>query len=247
MGELLLEPVRKRVASIVFTPFAGCYDIVSAALGEEVVVHGALALVRGNGRSIFPRKASLMKISQMSVAVMGSAWRNLTFMKLTTDEGLTGVSEVRLSNRTNALLGYLEECKKRYILGSDPFRIEHTRAADVPRRLRPRRRDLCLGHQPRRDRLLGHRRQGGQLAGLRAAGRRGPRPDQGLRQRLVSGAADARRFRRAAKAAVAKGYQGAQVRSLRRRLLRDGAQGSAALRQPGRGGPRPQSGRTSSF
>jgi galactonate dehydratase len=66
-----------------------------------------------------------MKISQLSVAVMGSAWRNLTFMKLTTDEGLTGLSEVRLSNRTNALLGYLEECKQRYILGTDPFRIEH--------------------------------------------------------------------------------------------------------------------------
>src|SRR6202158_1058916 len=67
-----------------------------------------------------------MKISQMSLLVMGSAWRNLTFMKLTTDEGLTGVSEVRLSNRPNALLGYLDECKSRYILGSDPFRIEHT-------------------------------------------------------------------------------------------------------------------------
>src|SRR6266436_9095231 len=66
-----------------------------------------------------------MKISQMSLLVMGSAWRNLTFMKLTTDDGLTGLSEVRLSNRTNALLGYLEECKQRYILGSDPFRIEH--------------------------------------------------------------------------------------------------------------------------
>ena len=66
-----------------------------------------------------------MKISQISVAVMGSAWRNLTFLKLSTDEGLVGVSEVRLSNRTNALLGYLEEIKHRYLLGSDPFRIEH--------------------------------------------------------------------------------------------------------------------------
>src|SRR6202795_4134302 len=65
-----------------------------------------------------------MKISQLAVHVMGSAWRNLTFLKLTTDEGLVGISEVRLSNRTNALLGYLEECKKRYILGSDPFGIE---------------------------------------------------------------------------------------------------------------------------
>ena len=42
-----------------------------------------------------------MKISQMSLLVMGSAWRNLTFMKLTTDEGLTGVSEVRLSNQSS--------------------------------------------------------------------------------------------------------------------------------------------------
>jgi galactonate dehydratase len=66
-----------------------------------------------------------MKISQVSWSVMGSAWRNLTFMKLTTDEGLVGVSEVRLSNRTNALLGYLDEIKNRYILGSDPFQIEH--------------------------------------------------------------------------------------------------------------------------
>src|SRR5262249_32419339 len=66
-----------------------------------------------------------MKISNVSVMVMGSAWRNLTFMKLTTDEGLVGISEVRLSNRTNALLGYLDECKKRYILGADPFCIEH--------------------------------------------------------------------------------------------------------------------------
>jgi glucokinase len=47
MGKkLLFEPLRKRVAERVFKPFAGCYDIVPAALGEEVVVHGALALAR---------------------------------------------------------------------------------------------------------------------------------------------------------------------------------------------------------
>jgi glucokinase len=47
MGEqLLFEPLRERVAERVFKPFAGCYDIVPAALGEEVVVHGALALAR---------------------------------------------------------------------------------------------------------------------------------------------------------------------------------------------------------
>jgi glucokinase len=40
----LFEPVRKLVAERVFKPFSRCYTIVPAALGEEVVVHGALAL-----------------------------------------------------------------------------------------------------------------------------------------------------------------------------------------------------------
>lgn len=47
MGEeLLFQPLRKMVDERVFKPFADCYDIVPAALGEEVVVHGALALAR---------------------------------------------------------------------------------------------------------------------------------------------------------------------------------------------------------
>ena len=47
MGEqLFFEPLRALVAERVFKPFANCYDIVPAALGEEVVVHGAVALAR---------------------------------------------------------------------------------------------------------------------------------------------------------------------------------------------------------
>jgi glucokinase len=47
MGEkILFAPLRQLVAERAFQPFTGCYDIVPAALGEEVVVHGALALAR---------------------------------------------------------------------------------------------------------------------------------------------------------------------------------------------------------
>jgi glucokinase len=47
MGQkALFHPLRKLVAGMVFKPFAGLTDIVPAALGEEVVVHGALALAR---------------------------------------------------------------------------------------------------------------------------------------------------------------------------------------------------------
>jgi len=45
MGDdLFFTPVRNAVARRVFKPFAGIFDIVPAALGEEVVLHGALAL-----------------------------------------------------------------------------------------------------------------------------------------------------------------------------------------------------------
>jgi len=43
---LWLRPLRQELAAIAFPPFADCYDLVPAALGEEVVVHGALALAR---------------------------------------------------------------------------------------------------------------------------------------------------------------------------------------------------------
>jgi glucokinase len=44
--EIFFQPLRQKVAGLVFAPFAGCYDIVSATLGEEMVVHGALVLAR---------------------------------------------------------------------------------------------------------------------------------------------------------------------------------------------------------
>ncbi len=45
-AELFLHPLRDEIAQIVFKPFAGCYDIQVAGLGEMVVVQGALALAR---------------------------------------------------------------------------------------------------------------------------------------------------------------------------------------------------------
>jgi galactonate dehydratase len=64
-----------------------------------------------------------MKITKLTPLVLGTPWRNLTFLKVETDEGLTGVSEVR-SIRGDAVLGYLKQIEKRYVLGSDPFDIE---------------------------------------------------------------------------------------------------------------------------
>jgi glucokinase len=47
MGEeLFFAPLRRLVAERAFAPFAGLTEIVPAALGEEVVIHGAVALAR---------------------------------------------------------------------------------------------------------------------------------------------------------------------------------------------------------
>jgi galactonate dehydratase len=56
--------------------------------------------------------------------VMGTAWRNLTIVRLRTDDGLEGVGEVRMVNHTRAVLGYLAHAIPTHVLGADPFEIE---------------------------------------------------------------------------------------------------------------------------
>jgi galactonate dehydratase len=65
-----------------------------------------------------------LRISALRTGVVGTPWRNLTFVELATDEGLTGVGEVRMLGHTDALLGYLAEAEDRYVVGADPFAIE---------------------------------------------------------------------------------------------------------------------------
>lgn len=67
-----------------------------------------------------------MKITAVTPLVLGTPWRNLTFVKVDTDEGIYGLGEVRLNNRTNGLLGYLTEAIPRYAIGLDPFDTEKT-------------------------------------------------------------------------------------------------------------------------
>ena len=65
-----------------------------------------------------------MKITKVTPMVMGTAWRNLTFVKVETAEGLERAGEVRVVNRTEAVLGYLTDAVPRYVLGSGPFETE---------------------------------------------------------------------------------------------------------------------------
>lgn len=78
-----------------------------------------------------------MKISDVRTLVLGTPWRDLTFVVVETDEGLSGVGEVRMMNHTDALLGYLKEAVPRHVLGRDPFEttalVDRLRRADYAR------------------------------------------------------------------------------------------------------------------
>ena len=65
-----------------------------------------------------------MKIVDVKSHVLGTAWRNLTFLRVITDEGLEGVGEVRMVNHTDALSGYLKEAVPNHVLGHNPMNIE---------------------------------------------------------------------------------------------------------------------------
>ena len=65
-----------------------------------------------------------MKIVDVKTYVVSTAWRNLTYVRVLTDDGLEGVGEARMINHTDALLGYLAEAVPNHVIGSDPTRIE---------------------------------------------------------------------------------------------------------------------------
>jgi galactonate dehydratase len=72
-----------------------------------------------------------VRITGISTHVVGTPWRNLTYVLVHTDEGITGVGETRMLGHTDALIGYLREAEQNHILGSDPFAVE-----DLTRRMK---------------------------------------------------------------------------------------------------------------
>src|SRR5438445_9379577 len=71
-----------------------------------------------------PQGRRAMKIVEARTTVVGTPWRELTFVELTTDDGLTGVGEVRMVNKTETLVACIGELAPRYVIGSSPFDVE---------------------------------------------------------------------------------------------------------------------------
>jgi galactonate dehydratase len=65
-----------------------------------------------------------MKVTQVEVTVVGTPWRELTYVELTTDDGHRGIGEARMVTKTDALLACIDELAPRHVVGMDPFDVE---------------------------------------------------------------------------------------------------------------------------
>jgi galactonate dehydratase len=65
-----------------------------------------------------------MKIVDVRTHVVGTPWRELTFVQVVTDEGLVGVGEARMVNKTDTLVACIAELADRYAIGAEPFDLE---------------------------------------------------------------------------------------------------------------------------
>ena len=61
-----------------------------------------------------------MRIVDLTTHVMHDGYRNLVFVRVHTDEGITGLGEATLLNRTAAVVAYLQEHVKPQIVGREP-------------------------------------------------------------------------------------------------------------------------------
>jgi galactonate dehydratase len=65
-----------------------------------------------------------MKVVDVELVVVGTPWRELTFVELVTDDGRRGVGEARMVNKTDTLGACIRELATRYVIGTDPFDVE---------------------------------------------------------------------------------------------------------------------------
>ena len=64
-----------------------------------------------------------MRITNYQTFIVGTPWRNLTYVLVETDAGITGVGEARVVGKTHTVAQYLLDVR-RHIVGHDPHDIE---------------------------------------------------------------------------------------------------------------------------
>ena len=65
-----------------------------------------------------------MRITDVRVFLHYSVWRNITFVRVDTDEGITGIGEATIRNKETAVKAAIENHLKPMVIGMSPFDIE---------------------------------------------------------------------------------------------------------------------------
>jgi galactonate dehydratase len=65
-----------------------------------------------------------MRITAVDVFLVGAAWRNFVFVKLTTDSGIIGWGDGSLGWKETAVRELILDFGRRHVIGQDPFDIE---------------------------------------------------------------------------------------------------------------------------
>jgi galactonate dehydratase len=65
-----------------------------------------------------------MKITNVEVMLTGARWRNFSFVKLTTDDGIVGWGDGTLEWKESPVRDLILDYGRRYLIGHDPFDIE---------------------------------------------------------------------------------------------------------------------------
>ena len=64
------------------------------------------------------------RIKQVETLCLGTKWKDFSFVRIHTDEGLAGVGDITHSTRREQVCQAVEQIGARYILGADPFNVE---------------------------------------------------------------------------------------------------------------------------
>ena len=120
-----------------------------------------------------------MKIERIETLRADAGWRMFSFLKVTTNDGITGWSEFNESFGSAGLAEVIEKLAP-LLIGRDPRRFEQI----TPKPARPdapiARRHQPAGDRGDRERAARHQRQGLWRAGLRTVRRPGARAHSGL-------------------------------------------------------------------
>ncbi len=65
-----------------------------------------------------------MRITDVRVFLHYSVWRNITFVRIDTDEGITGIGEATIRNKETAVKAAIENHLRPMVIGMSPFDIE---------------------------------------------------------------------------------------------------------------------------